>query len=553
VTPSSPIAPWRTGYQRSFARLDLLAGLSAAAVVLPQAIAYATIAGLPVQVGLYCALVPMVVYALLGTSRPLSVSTTSTVSLLTAGAIAVAPEGTDPLTTASTLAVLAGAILVLAGVLRLGFVADFISRPVLVGFKIGMGITIAVGQLGNILGVSVTGNGVFEKLGSAIKQLPDASIPTVLVASVTVVTLLGLHRVAQKAPGPLVVLVGGIAAVALFGLPGVATIPDVPTGLPAPMLPDLSLTVTLLPVAAGVALMAFTESISAGRAFRRREDIPVNADRELIALGTAGIAGGFFRAYPASGGLSQTAANDQAGARSQAAELVTAATNALTLLVLAPVLSDLPFAVLAGIVVVVAIGLADPTGLRALRTMRADEYGLALAAATSIVLIGILEGILVGIILSILVLLWAMNHPPIVILGRDSDTAAYVDTATNGKAVTVPGLMILRVESRLYFANARPVTSRQQDMVLSTEPLPSVVLLDASSVSDLDVTAIEAFEELHDTLAARGVETWYANLHGRTRELTEHRERWETRHGRLFPTIDAAVDAFQQRRTRPNS
>jgi sulfate permease, SulP family len=354
------VAPWARGYARSRLRFDVLAGLSTAAVVIRQALAYATIAGLPVQVGLYCALVPMAVYALLGSSRPLSVSTTSTLSILTAEAIARAGPGNDPLTVASTLAVLSGTLLVVAGILRLGFLADFISRPILVGFKVGMGVTIAAGQLGNILGVPVTGDGVLRKLGSAVSQLPEASVPTVAVAAITVVTLIVLRRLAPRVPGPLVVLVGGIVAVAAFGLQGVATVATVPTGLPLPAMPDLSLTVRLLPSAVGVALMAFTESISAARAFHGRDDPPVDADRELLALGAASLAGGFFRAYPSGGGLSQTAVNDASGARSQLAGLVTAGVVALTLLVLAPAFSDLPLAVLGGIVLMVA--LAGPLG-----------------------------------------------------------------------------------------------------------------------------------------------------------------------------------------------
>ncbi|MBV9357743.1 MAG: iron chelate uptake ABC transporter family permease subunit [Chloroflexi bacterium] len=354
-TASRPwLAPWAHGYPRAWLRFDVLAGLSAAAVVIPQALAYATIAGLPVQVGLYCAFVPMVAYALLGSSRPLSVSTTSTISILTATAISRAPAGADPLAVASTLAVVTGGLLLLAGWLHLGFVADFISRPVLTGFKIGMGITVAVGQLGNVLGVPVSGGNVFAKLASAVAQLPEASLPTIGVAVVTLVLLLALRRWAPRVPGPLVALAAGIASVALFGLGGVASVADVPRGLPLPWLPDPRLVVPVLPDAAGLAVMAFTESIAAARAFRGANDPPVDADRELLALGAAGVAGGMFRAYPAGGGLSQTAVNDQAGAKSQAAELVTASVTGLTLLALAPLFSDLPLAVLGGIVLVAA-------------------------------------------------------------------------------------------------------------------------------------------------------------------------------------------------------
>jgi SulP family sulfate permease len=541
------IAAWTRDYPGRWLRSDVIAGSAAAAVVIPQALAYATIAGLPVEVGLYCALVPTAVYAVLGTSRALSVSTTSTISILTAGAIATAPAGSDPLTVASTLAVLSGALLVGVGLLKLGFVADFISRPVLTGFKVGMGITIAVGQLGNALGVPVTGESVIGKLRSAIDQVDDASVPTVLVAATTVAGLLVLRRVAPRVPGPLVALASGILAVSVFGLTHVVTVAAVPTGLPVPAAPDLGLTVALLPSAAGVALMVFTESIAAARAFRRGEDLPVDADRELVALGAAGIAGGLFRAYPAGGGLSQTAVNDASGARSQLAGLVTAAAAALTLLVLAPLFSDLPLAVLAGIVLVAAMGLADPTGLRALRRMRADEYWLALVACAGVLVFGTLAGILAAILVSVGLLLWMMNHPPIARLGRDPASGSYRDLARNPQLETVPGLLMVRVESRLYFANARRVTERLLDLVEREDPPPTVLLMDSASVSDGDVTAVEAFEELHDTLARRGVELWGANFYGRVRDLLERRERWDDARHRVFATLDAAVEAFRSR------
>ncbi|MBV9579908.1 MAG: SulP family inorganic anion transporter [Chloroflexi bacterium] len=539
-------APWARAYVRAWIRSDVLAGLSAAAVVIPQALAYATIAGLPVHVGLYCALVPMILYALLGTSRPLSVSTTSTLSILTAAAIADAPAA-DPLTVASTLAVLSGGLLVLASLLRLGFVADFISRPVLTGFKVGMGITIAVGQLGNVLGVPITGDGVVAKAASAVRQLPDASLPTVAVAAATVAGLLLLRRSAPTAPGPLAALVGGIVAVGVFGLPRVATVADVTRGLPLPLLPDVRLTAILLPHAAGVALMTFTESIAAARAFRMLEDRPLDADRELLALGAAGIGGGLFRAYPPGGGLSQTAVNDQAGARSQAAELVTASMVALTLLALAPLFSDLPLAVLGGIVLVAAMGLADPSGLLALRAMRRDEYALALAAALGVLVFGTLGGILVAVLLSLGVLLWHLDHPPIVRLGRDSTTGAYRDLALEPDLETVPGLLVVRVEGRLFFVNARPVTERLRELVDASTSPPAVLLLDASSVNDTDVTAAEAIEELHDTLARQGTELWAAHVEGRGRALEARRERWVAAQDRVFPTLDAAVAAFHAR------
>jgi MFS superfamily sulfate permease-like transporter len=284
------------GYRRAWLRWDLLAGLTTAAVVIPQAVAYASLAGLPVEVGLYVAIVPMAAYALVGSSRPLSVSSTSTISILTAGALVEVGAAGDPgraMATASLLALLVGGFLAAAGLLRLGFIADFISSPVLAGFKAGMGLFIAASQLGKVLGVPVEGDTFFAKVWSALSQLGDANPATVALALGGLAVLLALRR---RAPG-----------------------------VPASGLPELDGVGRLLPAAAGIALMAFIESISAARAFAARTDPPVDADRELLALGVANLAGGLFQAYPASGGTSQTAVNDGAGARTQVAELVTAA------------------------------------------------------------------------------------------------------------------------------------------------------------------------------------------------------------------------------------
>jgi SulP family sulfate permease len=260
-----PIAGWLRGYRPAWLRSDLLAGAATAAVVIPQAMAYAGVAGLPVKAGLYCALVQMALYALLGTSRPLSVSTTSTISLLTATAIASAPKGSDPGLVASLLALEVGGLLVVAGVLRLGFVSDFISRPVLVGFKIGMGLSIAASQLGKVLGVDVQGDTFFPKVLSALQQLGDISVPTLALATGVVVALIVIRRVAPGVPGPLLVLVGATLVIGLtnFAARGVATVAPVPAGLPAPDVPTLDLAGPLLPAAAGIALIAFVESIAA--------------------------------------------------------------------------------------------------------------------------------------------------------------------------------------------------------------------------------------------------------------------------------------------------
>jgi high affinity sulfate transporter 1 len=534
-------------YQRAWLRWDLLAGLTTAAVVIPQAVAYASLAGLPVQVGLYVATVPMVAYALLGTSRPLSVSSTSTISILTAGALTEAGAAGDPrraAATAALLALLVGGILAAAGLLRLGFLADFISSPVLAGFKAGMGLVIAASQLGKVLGVPVQGDGFFAKVWSALTQLGDANPATVALALGGLAVLLALRRWAPRVPGPLVVVVAGIALVALTDLEdrGVALVGAVPGGLPGFELPDLAGAAALLPAAAGIALMSFIESISAARAFAARTDPPVDADRELLALGAANLGAGLFQAYPAGGGTSQTAVNDGAGARTRLAAVVTAAVTVLVLTVLAPLLADLAQAILGAIVLVAAIGLVDLAPLRRIRTIRRRDFWLGLVALVGVLVLGVLRGVLEAVLISLLVLLHELDHPRIVAGER------------------APGLLAVRLEGRLFFANARRVVDRIAAIAAGHRPAPRVVLLDFGAVNDLEMTALERLGDFAEDLHGQGKALWIAAPSQRPREMLRRaaellgRRDLEADTGRLgirvFLSLDDAVAAYEGQRTR---
>jgi sulfate permease, SulP family len=527
---------------RAWLRFDLLAGLTTAAVVVPQAVAYASLAGLPVQVGLYVAIVPMVAYALLGTSRPLSVSSTSTISILTAGALVEAGAADDPgraAATAALLALLVAGILVAAGVLRLGFLADFISSPVLAGFKAGMGLVIAASQLGKVLGVPVEGESFFAKVWSALRQLGDADPATVALALGGLAVLLGLRRWAPRVPGPLVVVVVGIALVGLADLEerGVALVGPVSGGLPRFELPGLAGAGALLPAAAGIALMSFTESISAARAFAARTDPPLDADRELLALGAANLGAGLFQAYPAGGGTSQTAVNDAAGARTRFAGVVTAAAAVLALTLLAPLLADLAQAILGAIVLVAAIGLVDLAPLRRIRTIRRRDYVLGLVALVGVLAFGVLRGVLVAVLISLLMLLYELNHPQIVAGER------------------APGLLVVRPEGRLFFANARRVVDRIAAMAAGQRPPPRVLLLDLGAVNDLEVTALDRLAGLAEDLHDRGMRLWVAAPSERPLEMLRRaaellgRTDLEADTGRLgvrvFLRLEDAVAAYE--------
>jgi sulfate permease, SulP family len=531
-------------------RADLLAGLTAGAVVIPQAMAYATIAGLPLQYGLYCALVPTAIYALLGTSRPLSVSTTSSISLLTATVIAETSGTADPALVASLLAILAGGLLVAGGILRLGFIADFISRPILDGFKVGMGLTIAASQIGKILGIPVTGDTFFPKVASALEGIGGTNPWTFGLALLTIALLLVVRRVDRRLPGPLIGLVVGMAAIAWTGLTdrGVSTVAAVPGGIPAPLIPDLGLAGDLVIPSLAIALMAFVESMAAARAFRALDDRPLDADRELIAIGVANVAGGFFRAYGSGGGLSQTAVNDAAGARSQGAGLVTAGLTALVLLFLAPLLSLIPEATLGAIVLVAAFGLLDATDLREVASIRRSDLAMGLVTLGAVLVLGTIQGLFVGVLASVLSLLRRMNYPPVIVLARNQADGTYRDIARQVGDESVPGLLIIRIESALYFGNSQRIFDRVAELVVEARPQPRVLVLDMSAVPDIDTTAIIVARERATNLRDAGTDMWVAGLTERALRIAKRTPRWAALVAaeEVYPSVDAAVEAFRR-------
>lgn len=390
-------------------RADVVAGLTAAAVVIPKSMAYATIAGLPIEVGLYTAFVPMLVYALLGTSRPLSVSTTTTIAILTGAELGEVVPGADPaqlLAATAMLTLLVGGILVAASVLRLGFVANFISEPVLIGFKAGIGLVIIVDQLPKILGVHFAKGGFLHNVVEIVRGLGHVSWPTLAVGLATMGVLVAIEHWRPRWPAPLIALAAAIAVATMLGLQrmGVELVGNVPAGLPNVTMPDLGLAQALLPGAVGIALMSFTETIAVGRAFQAPDEPLPRANRELLASGAGNAASAFLGAMPSGGGMSQTAVNRSAGARSQVAEVVTAAAALATMLFLAPLIGRMPQATLAGVVIVYSVGLIKPAEFRAIRRVRRTEFVWACVALAGVMVFGTLKGIIVAIVVSLVAL-----------------------------------------------------------------------------------------------------------------------------------------------------
>lgn len=506
-----------SGYERAWLRFDALAGLTTAAVVIPKSMAYATIAGLPVQAGLYVALVPMFVYALLGSSRPLSVSTTSTLAILTATALSRAVPVADAaqmMVAASTLALMVGGFLIAAGVLRLGFVANFISDPILTGFKAGVAVVILFGQVPKLLGVHIEGGDhFFRSIFSTLQHVPDTNVRTLIVSVVSLAILVGLHRFRPQAPAPLVAVAMGIAAAGLLGLKaaGVALTGAVPAGLPEPVFPSLALAKILWPSALGMALMSFTESIAIGRAFARHDEPRPVPNRELIALGAANLAGSIFQSLPAGGGASQTAVNSEAGARSQVSALVTVLIVVATLLFLSSLISLLPQATLAAIVVVTAVPLLSVAEFRSILAIRRTEFLWALATVAGVVLVGTLEGILIAIVISVLTLFYQANHPLVYIVRRKSGTDLFrPHTADHPGDETLPGLLIVKTEGRMTFASMPH--ARERIAALIEEAHPRVVILDCSAIPDFEYTALCTLIRAEEKMREGGITLWLSAL-----------------------------------------
>ena len=525
------MAGWISTYRKDWLRPDVIAGLTTAAVVIPKAMAYATIAGLPVQVGLYTAFLPMVIYAGLGTSRALSVSTTTTLAIFCCrtrrSCTRRKPSGL--LIASATLTLLVGAMLVVASLLRLGFVANFISEPVLVGFKAGIGVVIVVDQVPKILGIHFARGPFVQNLIATVHGVPRTSLTTLAVGVSMIAVLILLEHFAPKSPAPLIAVGGGIAAAYLFslGAHGVELVGAIPKGLPPLTLPDLSLAARLWPGALGIALMSFTETIAAGRAFARSDEPSPEANRELLATGFANAGGALLGAMPGGGGTTQTAVNRLAGARTQIAELATAGMTLVTMLFLAPLIGMMPQATLAAIVIVYSLGLIKPAEFLEIRRVRRTEFRWAVVAFAGVVLVGTLKGIIVAIIVSLVGLAYQVADPPVYVLGRKRGSNVFRPRSDeHPEDEAFPGLLLLKLEGRIFFANARQIAHKIQPLI--AEAQPRIVILDLSGVPDLEYSALKALIDAEKRHRERGTALWLVGMNPHVLEMVQRSHLGET-------------------------
>jgi high affinity sulfate transporter 1 len=544
--------PWRRGYARGSLPADAIAGLTAAAVVLPKAMAYATVAGLPVQLGLYAACVPPIVYAALGRSAVLSVSTTTTLGILVGSALAEAVPGADPArlaTAAATLSVMVGLVLLAAAALRFGFVANFISEPVLAGFKAGVGAVIVVDQLPKLLGFHIHKVGFFRDLVTIGRAAAAASLPTLLLSAAVVAILLAVKRWLPRAPAALVAVALAIAASALLGLPalGVKTIGTIPSGLPSLVRPDLGLLEALWPAAIAIALMSFTETIASGRAFGGPAQLRPAPNKELVATGLGNVLGGLVGAMPSGGGTSQTLVNQRAGARTQLAGLVLGLAALATLLLLAPAMSLMPEAALAAIVVVYSAELLSVRDFRAIAAVRRTEFSWALIACAGVLLLGTLRGILVAVITSLLALAYQASNPPVYEVVRRPGTNVFRRRSGEHPGdESYPGLLMVRVEGRIFFGNAERVLDLLTPLVRAAGP--KVIVLDCSAIFDLEYSALKMLAEAEERVRSHGAELWLAALNPEPRRVVERSALGKALgHERMFFDLEHAVERYRAR------
>ena len=531
-------------------RRDVVAGVVLAALLVPQGMAYAELAGVPAVTGLYATLVPLVVYFLLGPSRILVLGPDSAVSPLVAAAIIPLAAGGDAsarIALAGVLAILVGAVMFAGGLARFGFVTELLSMPVRLGYLMGIAVTVIVAQLPKLFGFSVESEDFLRGLRDFVAGLDETNATALALGVASLALILGLRRVAPKIPGVFLAVVGTTAAVAVLGLADeVPVVGSVPAGLPAFGVPDVSFDdfKTLIPAAVGIAFVAFTDTSVLSRSYAGRLGQEVDQNRELAVLGVANIATGFFQGFPTSTSSSRTAVAEDVGAGSQIAGLTGAVVLALLLLFGTGLVHDLPMSALAAIVIVAVLGFIDIAAMRRLRTWRRSEFTLAMATFTGVAVLGVLWGVGIAIALSLLNFIRRAWRPHDAVLGRVDNLKGYHDTERYPDAHLVPGLVLYRFDAPLFFANADYFRERVRALAHSGDVTWIVVA--AEPITDIDATAGETLLALNGELDATGVELAFAELKDPVRDrLRRYGIEDAIGDNRFFPTLGVAVATYR--------
>jgi SulP family sulfate permease len=507
-----PALAWLPRYERRWLRGDLTAGVAVTALVVPKNLGYAEIAGVPVQNGLYAAAAGAIIYALFCTSRHISTGPSSSLAAVAGGAVIVTSLGGQQaaqLVAAITLAT--GVLFLLLAAFRMGWIAQFLSKAVVTGFLAGAAVDVVVGELPKLTGTSSEGDSAWREFGTWLGSLGDVHGTTVLVGLIALAVILGLRFLAPAAPGALVLVVGGLVASGLFdlGAHGVALVGHVPRGLPAPALPDFTLVkdhyATIGVAAVALLLIGFSQTAGDARAFATRHHYRIDVNQESVAQGMANVGAGAFQGMPVSTSLSASSLNESAGATSPVASLTTGVLVLATLLVLAPLFSHLPKAVLGAVIIdAVVFGMIDISELRRLYRVTRFDFWVAAAAIIGVLSAGVLAGVVIGVALSLAWLIYVATRPPMPLLGREAGTQVFRDLDENPGDETFPGIAVLRLDGGLFFATAEALDGRIRGVTDDRHPVRALVL-DLEGVDFVDSQGAAKLAEIHELVSDNGV------------------------------------------------
>lgn len=539
-------------YDRAWLRGDVLAGVTVCAYLIPQVMAYAQIAGLPPVVGLWGMIAPLLLYALLGSSRQLSVGPESTTSLMTAagvGALVGVAGSQRWAEVASMLAIAVGVLCLVGWVARLGFLARLLSKPLLIGYLVGVAVLMIASQLGKVTGVAVQGTTPVEQLTSLAEQIGTVHVPTLLVATGTLVLLFALHAWFPAWPGPLIGMVAASIAVALLGGGDVGfhLVGAVPAGLPTPWVPvvpgvDLW---AMLPIAAGIAIVAYSDNVLVARAFAAKRQERIDAGHELMALGVVNIATGFLHGFPSSSSGSRTVLGDAMGSRTQLHSLVALAGVIGVLAVAGPLLAAFPMAALGAVIIYAAVRLVDLAEIRRIARFRASELLLVAVTAVAVVGFGVLAGMALAVGLSILNLVRRIARPHDGVLGYVPGLPGMHDVDDYPDATQVPGLVVYRYDAPLVFANSQDFFTRALEAVESSGSRVDWFVLNAEANVEVDLTAVDTLAEFRSVLQERGIQFALARVKQELRADLDAAGLLDlVPADRVFPTLPAAVAAY---------
>jgi high affinity sulfate transporter 1 len=508
-----PIVGWVRGYDRRWLRADLIAGVTVSALIIPKNLGYAGIAGVPLQNGLYAAAAGAILYPVFGTSRQISVGPSSGLAAVAASAV-LAAGITDEHDVASFVAGItaaSGILFLVLAVARMGWIAQFLSRAVVTGFLFGAAIDVVIGELPKLTGTQVSGSNPLQELWSWLGTLRDANVPTVITGVVGLVVVFGLRRIAPRIPGALVLVIGGLIAAHLLdlGSHGVALVGHVPRGLPSLALPNGKLLWDHAAVAALAAvallLIGFSQTAGDARAFAAKHHYQINVNQESLALAAANVGAGLFEGMPVSTSLSASSLNDHSGARSGLASLTSGAMVLLTLLVLAPLFSDLPKPVLAALIIeAVVMGMMDVPEMRRLLRVKRFDFWIAVAAITGTLMFGVLAGVMIGIGLSLIWLISVATHPAMPTLGRQPGTQVYRELDEHPDDEQFPGVAVIRLDGGLFFATSNALEDRIRGLAQSTASLTGIVL-DCEGINFIDSQGSAKLNEIADLATQAGI------------------------------------------------